>query len=110
MAGRPFQVGRFAHTLRVRLMREHIGVDVDAMYEEDLMAANPIQEAYEIEPWDPDQQQEFGKEEGVTYIRKGKRRSATRNIVHDTVDAAEQGRLRLVQLGHVKCSDTMIPL
>lgn len=31
MAGEPFPVGRFAHTLRVRLMREHAGVDVDAM-------------------------------------------------------------------------------
>ena len=39
MAGKPFKVGRFAHTLRVRLMREHLGVDVDAMYEEDLMAS-----------------------------------------------------------------------
>ena len=38
MAGRPFKVGRFAHTLRVRLMREHLGVDVDSLYEEDLMA------------------------------------------------------------------------
>lgn len=36
MAGRPFKVGRFAHTLRVRLMREHLGVDVDGMYEEDV--------------------------------------------------------------------------
>ena len=27
MANRPFKVGRFAHTLRVRLMREHVGVD-----------------------------------------------------------------------------------
>ena len=37
MAGKPFKVGRFAHTLRVRLMREHLGVDVDAMYDEDLL-------------------------------------------------------------------------
>jgi phospholipase D1/2 len=29
MAGEPYKVGRFAHTLRVRLMREHLGVDVD---------------------------------------------------------------------------------
>ncbi|KAF8630837.1 hypothetical protein AX17_005196 [Amanita inopinata Kibby_2008] len=34
MGGRPFQVGRFAHTLRVRLMREHLGIDVDALDEE----------------------------------------------------------------------------
>ena len=29
MAGKPFKVGRFNHTLRVRLMREHLGIDVD---------------------------------------------------------------------------------
>lgn len=31
MAGAPYDVGRFPHTLRVRLMREHLGVDVDAV-------------------------------------------------------------------------------
>ncbi|KAK0708372.1 hypothetical protein B0H67DRAFT_556868 [Lasiosphaeris hirsuta] len=35
MAGRPYQVGRFAHTLRLRLMREHLGLDVDAILEEE---------------------------------------------------------------------------
>ncbi|PWN31347.1 phospholipase D, partial [Meira miltonrushii] len=30
MAGKSYKVGRFAHTLRVRLMREHLGYDVDA--------------------------------------------------------------------------------
>ncbi|KAK5168167.1 Phospholipase D1 [Saxophila tyrrhenica] len=32
MGGEPFEVGEFAHTLRKRLMREHLGVDVDAVY------------------------------------------------------------------------------
>lgn len=31
MAGAPYKVGRFPHTLRMRLMREHLGVDVDAV-------------------------------------------------------------------------------
>ncbi|EPQ28717.1 uncharacterized protein PFL1_03521 [Pseudozyma flocculosa PF-1] len=31
MAGEPYKVGRFAHTLRVHLMREHLGVDVDEL-------------------------------------------------------------------------------
>lgn len=30
MAGKSYKVGRFAHTLRIRLMREHLGYDVDA--------------------------------------------------------------------------------
>ena len=35
MAGEPYLVGRFPHTLRIRLMREHLGVDVDEITEED---------------------------------------------------------------------------
>jgi phospholipase D1/2 len=35
MAGKPYRVGRFAHTLRMRLMREHLGLDVDCITEED---------------------------------------------------------------------------
>lgn len=29
MGGQPYMVGKFAHTLRMRLMREHLGVEVD---------------------------------------------------------------------------------
>ncbi|OAA57699.1 phospholipase D1 [Cordyceps fumosorosea ARSEF 2679] len=35
MGGKPYQVGRFAHTLRMRLMREHLGLDTDAIQEEE---------------------------------------------------------------------------
>ncbi|KAH7193147.1 uncharacterized protein B0J16DRAFT_72068 [Fusarium flagelliforme] len=35
MAGKPYKVGRFAHTLRLRLMREHLGLDVDEILEEE---------------------------------------------------------------------------
>ncbi|KAI0317663.1 hypothetical protein OF83DRAFT_1276417 [Amylostereum chailletii] len=63
MAGKPFKVGRFAHSLRVRLMREHIGVDVDAMDEEDLMRKDQTKYAYEQEPWDPDAEQRQGNED-----------------------------------------------
>lgn len=31
MAGKPYLVGRFAHTLRIRLMREHLGLDIDEL-------------------------------------------------------------------------------
>lgn len=70
MAGKPFKVGRFAHTLRVRLMREHLGVDVDAMYEEDLMAAKPQKPQYDQQAWDPDQEEQEGN--GVTYVKPKK--------------------------------------
>ncbi|KAK4541519.1 hypothetical protein LTR36_007965 [Oleoguttula mirabilis] len=32
MGGKPYDVGEFPHTLRKRLMREHLGIDVDAIY------------------------------------------------------------------------------
>lgn len=35
MAGNPYRVGRFAHTLRLRLMREHLGLDVDEILEQE---------------------------------------------------------------------------
>ena len=35
MAGKEYAVGRFPHTLRMRLMREHLGIDVDALEEEE---------------------------------------------------------------------------
>lgn len=34
MNGQPYRVGRFAYTLRMRLMREHLGLDVDKIMEE----------------------------------------------------------------------------
>ena len=43
MAGKPFKVGRFAHSLRVRLMREHLGIDVDALNDEDPRAYHPAE-------------------------------------------------------------------
>jgi phospholipase D1/2 len=76
MAGKPFKVGRFAHTLRVRLMREHLGVDVDAMYQEDLMANEPKMREDEIKTWDPDNEQKM-REEGVSKVKQP---SATGNI------------------------------
>jgi phospholipase D1/2 len=35
MNGEPYLVGRFPHTLRMRLMQEHLGLDVDEIMEED---------------------------------------------------------------------------
>ncbi|KAI0324905.1 phospholipase D [Cubamyces sp. BRFM 1775] len=90
MAGKPYKVGRFAHSLRVRLMREHLGVDVDALYEEDLMAAEPTKEAYEQEQWDPEGEQEFGREDGVTHISRRQQRTALGSLMHDTIDGLEQ--------------------
>jgi phospholipase D1/2 len=35
MAGKPYRVSRFAYTLRLRLMREHLGLDVDELLEKE---------------------------------------------------------------------------
>jgi phospholipase D1/2 len=71
MAGQPFKVGRFAHTLRVRLMREHLGIDVDALCEEDIMAHQPKPE-YQQQPSEPEPnlEQEGGNEGGVFHLKQ----------------------------------------
>jgi phospholipase D1/2 len=49
MAGKPYQVGRFAHTLRLRLMREHLGLDVDEILEEERQEELDRNAQYEAE-------------------------------------------------------------
>ncbi|KAM0282263.1 hypothetical protein ACHAQH_003127 [Verticillium albo-atrum] len=61
MGGKPYRVGRFAHTLRLRLMREHLGLDVDEILEEERQAeldkeeemAAQMDEIYSDEPVTP---------------------------------------------------------
>lgn len=48
MAGRPYMVGEFAHSLRKRLMREHLGLDVDAIYRRDQIAKEREQQDMEM--------------------------------------------------------------
>lgn len=87
MAGKPFKVGRFAHTLRIRLMREHLGVDVDAMYQEDLLANQPKIPEEEVKKWDPDNEQKL-REEGVSRVKQP---GPTGNIEIMSKDAISQG-------------------
>lgn len=49
MAGRPYRVGRYAHSLRMRLMREHLGLDVDEITEEERQEAADVEARYEAE-------------------------------------------------------------
>lgn len=49
MGGKPYRVGRFAHTLRLRLMREHLGLDVDEILEEERQADIGSREDFESE-------------------------------------------------------------
>lgn len=69
MAGQPYQVGRFAHTMRVRLMREHLGVNVDELEasegKEELEAREADEIKHRDEEWDPDNEQSHGTNRGV---------------------------------------------
>lgn len=59
MNGEPYLVGRFAHTLRMRLMREHLGIDVDEVLEDDLQ-----EEKYQKEQqWEKDMNKFHNKED-----------------------------------------------
>lgn len=60
MNGKPFKVGRFAHSLRIRLMREHIGIDVDALDDEDTRSHNTTEGEHVTNIWDPDTEQQRG--------------------------------------------------
>ncbi|GAB1517613.1 Phospholipase D1 [Rhizoctonia solani] len=103
MAGKPFKVGRFAHTLRIRLMREHLGVDVDAMYQEDLMANQPKAREDEIKKWDPDHEQKF-REDGVSRVKQSSALANIEVMSRDTVGqiaygAEEIGMHKLGRIG-----------
>ena len=87
MAGKPFKVGRFAHTLRVRLMREHLGVDVDAMYQEDLMANQPKAREEDIKKWDPDNEQKL-REDGVSRVKHSTALGNMEILSRDTIGQA----------------------
>jgi phospholipase D1/2 len=102
MAGRPFQVGRFAHTLRKRLMREHLGVDVDAISEEDLMVHEPQEAGGQQEVWDPESQQQYGKEDGVTRLSKSHQRTPVGALVRDTKDALSQALYATGEAGSIE--------
>ena len=88
MAGQPFKVGRFAHTLRVRLMREHLGIDVDSLSEENLMTRQPVKHYYQQEAWDPDNEQTYGQ---GSHINSSKRKTALGNLTAESMGNINQG-------------------
>jgi phospholipase D1/2 len=66
MAGKPFKVGRFAHTLRVRLMQEHLGVDVDNLLDDGSIASGVLTPEPDRRELHPDAGQEIAR--GVTRV------------------------------------------
>ena len=59
MNGVPYLVGRFPHTLRMRLMREHLGIDVDEVMEEERTSAAKHRD----EKWEHEMDNFHGREE-----------------------------------------------
>ncbi|KAA8905998.1 hypothetical protein FN846DRAFT_919255 [Sphaerosporella brunnea] len=74
MGGKPFRVGRFPHTLRIRLMREHLGLDVDEIMSDEREQALEVAEQEDAEQWEEQ-------------VRKWQEESAE-DIVHDAKEAA----------------------
>lgn len=83
MSGVPFVVGRFAHTLRVRLMQEHVGIDVDALTDEDCVPHDESYHHQAQEQWDPHGEQEPPGRD-VTEL-------AHERPIHDALHAAAHG-------------------
>ena len=97
MAGKPFKVGRFSHTLRVRLMREHLGIDVDALDNEDVQAHGSTERRPEVGVpgvWDPDNEQMQGRE-FVTEKRHHHHRHTEKlkDVMRSAVDAMRPGNI-----------------
>ena len=72
-------------------MREHLGVDVDAMYEQDLMASEPVENPLDQEVWDPDSEQQYGQEGGVTKVENPDERTPMKRMIGTLKDTVNQG-------------------
>ncbi|KAJ1326359.1 phospholipase D1/2 [Microdochium nivale] len=79
MAGRPYRVGRFAHTLRMRLQREHLGLDVDEITEEERQAEMTAQAQYEEEMAEIYREDE---EDGETSAAAGQNNATRPAVAH----------------------------
>ncbi|UZJ56005.1 hypothetical protein CBS101457_005325 [Exobasidium rhododendri] len=82
MGGKPFKVGRFAHTLRIRLMKEHLGLDVDEVDQEaaDLQDVRPEKMLDEDDQWDPSNEQSKQDADGDTARTNVHQRTPLRNF------------------------------
>ncbi|KAI5820629.1 phospholipase D active site motif-containing protein [Pyronema omphalodes] len=89
MAGRPYKVGRFPHTLRVRLMREHLGLDVDEIMQDEREEAMESVEQQEQE-WE--EQIEKWQHESPADIIKDYR-SANEEVMMSSERAERQSQI-----------------
>ncbi|KAK4057861.1 Phospholipase D1 [Microbotryomycetes sp. JL221] len=105
MAGQPYKVSRFAHTMRIRLMREHLGVDVDELELQDSAEdERPDEKKRDVarqqrngDIWDPDHEQQphgEGKHrdtnEGILSQAAKTAKTMFDGEAHSVVDAAKE--------------------
>lgn len=126
MGGKPYKVGRFAHTMRMRLMREHLGVDVDELEAQERREAGEVSDdeeaqdgdsddgpglAHSEDEWDPEQEQSHG---GL-YKHKGHESSPAdiidvptnrQNLKNAATNLAERGNGTTSELRH-QIKDTL---
>jgi phospholipase D1/2 len=80
MAGKPFRVGRFPHTLRVRLMREHLGLDVDEIMCDEREQAMEHADHEEDEGWGEEQVRQWQEQTAEDVVNDGKEAAAQEDM------------------------------
>jgi phospholipase D1/2 len=80
MAGRPFRVGRFPHTLRVRLMREHLGLDVDEIMCDEREQAMEHADHEKAEGWGEEQVRKWQEQTAEDVVNDGKEAAAQEDM------------------------------
>jgi phospholipase D1/2 len=111
MGGKPYQVGRFAHTMRVRLMREHLGIDVDELESnegrEELLAREAKSMKTQEDEWDPDNEQKRGDESGTQPFTKRTVAQNVKSATKEYTGGVATGIKEAVSLGIQKGSDNL---
>ncbi|GAA5927466.1 uncharacterized protein JCM15063_005909 [Sporobolomyces koalae] len=111
MGGKPYQVGRFAHTMRVRLMREHLGIDVDELESsegrEELLAREAKVMKEEDDQWDPDNEQKRGDETGTQAFTKRTIAQNAKSATAEYTGGVATGIKEAISLGFQKTTDNM---
>ena len=113
MGGEPYEVGRFPHTLRLRLMREHLGINVDQMMEEEREAEQP--EIPVLEPESPRSSAHINaRDPNIEIAKQGHKKQDEllfmtehlHSFNHDAI--ADDGKNHVIELGKKRTSDPRV--
>ncbi|KAK5107721.1 hypothetical protein LTR62_000743 [Meristemomyces frigidus] len=115
MGGESYPVGEFAHTLRVRLQREHLGIDVDAIYRREQGKREREKEMQDREmeriygtngkEWND----YFAEADSSGEVEHGGRRLTERNLAHAEHMTGDGARDEMIHSANVSESTTMVP-